>query len=88
MKIFAPCWLVVALACPIDTLLAGDCLCTLYWLVGVFVHLYLISCRFFISYFILIRFGLSFELLHTFKGEAAEDGYGRSIAMSDNNNVL
>jgi hypothetical protein len=30
----------------------------------------------------------NFELLHTFKGEAAEDGYGRSIAMSDNNNVI
>ena len=30
----------------------------------------------------------NFELLHTFKGEAAEDGYGRSIAMSDNNNII
>ena len=30
----------------------------------------------------------SFELLHTFKGEAAEDGYGRSVAMSDDNNTI
>ena len=27
-------------------------------------------------------------MLHTFKGEAAEDGYGRSVAMSEDNNTI
>ena len=34
------------------------------------------------------QYKTSFELLHTFKGEAAEDGYGRSVAMSDDNNTI
>ena len=34
------------------------------------------------------QYKTSFELLHTFKGESAEDGFGRSVAISDDNNTI